>query len=100
VIGEVTEGIMQAFAGNVEQMLTSGGTAAPATSGSPRATQQPEFAPVSPSAATAGSTDLEAWSLIIRPMLQRHRGSIVTIALAGLAAYAGARAGARRGISS
>ena len=40
-------------------------------------------------------SELDAWRLIVRPMLKRHAGSITTVALAGVAAYLGARAGAR-----
>lgn len=85
VIGEVTDGIMTTFARNVEQMLVSGGATAQAapTATEPSTAERPD--------------DLDVWRLILRPMLQRHAGSIATVAFSGLAAYVGARAGASRG---
>lgn len=125
VIGEVTDGIMQTFAQNVEQMLATG---APAGAAAGAATAASDGAPAgsaagsgagsaggsaaggeqaAPTSAGIGSGDaaqpagdLDAWALIVRPMLQRHAGSIATVALAGLAAYLGARAGARAGARS
>ena len=47
VIGEVTDGIMQTFARNVEQMLLSGGTPQPCT-GAPAATLPPHGRPRRP----------------------------------------------------
>lgn len=110
VIGEVTDGIMQNFAQNVEQMLTG----EPATAGlTPGQTTEDSTGPassrpvqVSEPAAHAQTTgaqsaaqvsELDAWRLVIRPMLQRHAGSIATVAFSGVAAYFGARAGARAG---
>ena len=94
VIGEVTDGIMQTFARNVEQMLVSGGASAPTTTDLPRsASATDEAAP--PTA--AGSDDLDVWGLIVRPMLQRHAGAMATVAASGIAAYLGARMGAHRG---
>ena len=101
VIGEVTDGIMQTFSRNVEQLLASGGAPSPApaaagaTAGSgvtagPAAASSPP-----PAAADTAVSELDAWRLIVRPMLQRHAGSIATVTLAGVAAYLGARAGAR-----
>ena len=111
VIGEVTDGIMQAFARNVEALLRDGG-GAPVTSSTPstatattqRASSSERPAPAASAepaapaapAATAGS-ELDAWSLLVKPMLQRHSASIATVALSGLAAWLGGRAGARRG---
>lgn len=120
-IGDVTDSIMQTFAANVEQMLVSGGVAAsgPAAPASAAAAVQPSGqeaaagAPVPARAAGAGSTatstagvdsdGLDAWGLIVKPMLQRHStsivtvvASIVTVAMSGLAAYVGARRGVRR----
>lgn len=103
VIGEVTDGIMQAFARNVEQMLVSGGTAPPTAtgvSGPPSTTEAggtTRPGSVAAPASAASADDLDAWLLVVRPMLKRHAGSIATVALSGLAAYLGARAGARRG---
>lgn len=93
VIGEVTDGIMQTFSSNVEQLLVSGGAPSPAPAGegaAPRVAAGP--APVAPEPAVS---ELDAWRLVVRPMLQRHAGSIATVALAGVAAYLGARAGSR-----
>ena len=107
VIGEVTDGIMQTFSRNVEQMLVSGGapSPAPAAAGAPSgagATAGPAAAAgagaasgPAPAAADMSVSELDAWRLIVRPMLGRHAGSIATVALAGVAAYLGARAGAR-----
>ncbi len=104
VIGEVTDGIMQTFSRNVEQMLVSGGRPAPATPAAaaagpagipgPAPASAPTSAPTSAPAEPAVS-ELDVWRLIVRPMLGRHAGSIATVALAGVAAYLGARAGAR-----
>jgi hypothetical protein len=102
VIGEVTDGIMQNFAQNVEQMLQGGqqpAAAASTVAGPTSATTaggrvtEPTGQPAQAAAATVD--DLDAWRLIIRPMLQRHAGSLTTVAFAGLAAYVGARAGSR-----
>lgn len=87
VIGEVTDGVMQTFASNVADLLS--GKRAPA----------PEPSPTSaPTAETHAEPDqnLDAWRLLVRPMLQRHAGQIATVACAGVAAYIGARLGARR----
>jgi len=120
VIGEVTDGIMQTFASNVEAMLTSGGpSATPAqTAGAPvgQSAEAGTWTRVDGAAAagqstgsggerqvlpdnTAGddSASLDAWSLILRPMLQRHTGTIVGVAVSTVGAYLGARAGARAG---
>lgn len=103
VIVEVTDGIMQAFARNLEEMLRSGGmpAPAPAATASGTATRSAPASPTAPpdaapAAAPVGS-ELDAWSLIVRPMLQRHSGSIATVVLSGFAAWIGARAGARSG---
>ncbi|MBC7633659.1 SRPBCC family protein [Aeromicrobium sp.] len=99
VIGEVTDGIMQTFASNVEQMLAPGGSSAPAETGLPDpSSRDEEEGPAAfdgpPAAATGG--DFDVWSLIIRPLLQRHMRSMGTVAAAGLAAYLGARIGVGR----
>lgn len=98
VIGEVTDGIIAQFAKNVEAMLIGGQapdvagseprTAAGLGSEGPRTQAAPE---------TAGGENLDAWALIVRPMLQRHAGAITSIAVSAVAAYLGARAGARKG---
>lgn len=94
VIGEVTDGIMQAFARNVEEMLRGGGTPAQAPTTPTAAAAAP--GPAAPAASAApADTELDAWSLIVRPLLQRHGGSIATVACSALAAWFGARAGAR-----
>ncbi|UYM07287.1 SRPBCC family protein [Solicola gregarius] len=85
VIGEVTDGVMQAFAANVADLLS--GKRAPV--GVPSATTEtPE--PV------AAEQSLDAWRMLVRPVLQRHASEIATVALAGVAAYVGARLGTRR----
>lgn len=107
VIGEVTDGIMQAFARNLEEMLRTGGvpTAAPApiasgtgpASAPAASTAAPSPAPDATPTAAPASSELDAWSLIVRPMVQRHGGSIATVVLSGFAAWLGARAGTRGG---
>jgi hypothetical protein len=102
VIGEVSDGIMQTFASNVEAMLTGGG---PSPQASAPAASTDAAAPAAstgagqPAAGFAGTggDDLDAWGLVIRPMLQKHAGSLVTIAVSTVGAYLGARAGARAG---
>ncbi len=115
-IGDVTDAIMKTFASNVEQMLASGESsptpaeapdAQPSTATADAApdTARPASAPASgaapdrtreaPAAPAAG--ELDAWSMFVRPMLQRHAGSVAQVAVAGLVAYLGARAGARAG---
>ena len=106
MIGDVTDGIMQMFAKNVEQMLVSGGAAAqsatelsgPPSIADPRTTSRPKSIPAPTPAVNADGLDV--WGLVVRPMLQRHAAAIATVALSGLAAYLGARVGARRGGSS
>lgn len=107
-IGEVTDSIMQAFARNVEEMLHGGGTGS-ATSPSKAAGATTTSGPGAETASTGGSSggsataapavssELDAWSLIVRPMLQRHGASIATVTFSGFAAWLGARAGARSG---
>jgi carbon monoxide dehydrogenase subunit G len=101
VIGDVTDEIMQTFARNVEQMLTDGGTPADAAaSQAPRgsaAAARPAGSPEPSAPAEPVGGELDAWALVVRPMLARHAGQVVQLALAGLAAYVGARAGARAG---
>lgn len=117
VIGEVTDGIMQAFARNLETMLLSGGPQTPAETATPRGgsaetgpesvTRQPAAtAPAAPAsravpefvgAAAGGDSSLDVWSLIVRPMLRKHAGSLATIAISTIGAYVGARAGVRAG---
>jgi len=87
VLGEVTEGIVQSFASNVEQLLASSGT--PTAHGTAR------HVPSAPVPAAAEPAALDAWRLVVRPMLGRHAGALVTIGLSGLVAYLGARIGAR-----
>ena len=101
VIGEVTDGIMQTFSRNVEQMLVSGGAPAAASSvtagsaASPAGATSPGPEATRAAAPAEQASELDAWRLVVRPMLERHAGSIVTVALAGIAAYVGARAGSR-----
>ena len=116
VIGEVTDGIMQTFARNVETLLTNGGPPTPAeaatptggnagtgaesVAGQPAATAPaPSSGPAAGSVGAAAGSDgsLDAWSLIVRPMLQKHAGSLATIAISTIGAYFGGRAGARAG---
>lgn len=102
VIGEVTDGIMQSFAGNVEQLLTApadrsatvgafNGQPVASSESSRTARAEPTAAETEP----AGS-DLDVWRLVVRPMLARHSGAIAMVGLSGLAAYLGARLGSRR----
>lgn len=120
VISEVTDGIMQAFAKNVESMLmqqgsdvvsaaTQNGPAlSPAGAFSPgvsarvqtaalrpeeNQTELPDAAP--PVAKPAGAEGLDAWSIIIRPILRRVGPDVAVIALSGVAAWLGGRSGAR-----
>lgn len=95
VIGEVTDGIMQTFAYNVEEMLRGGGTSAAAAPSAPAGATSAPGAPTPPPAAATAETELDAWALIVRPMLQRHGGSLATVVASALAAWLGARAGAR-----
>ena len=89
VIGEVTDGVMSEFAANVARLLSGApttpdaGTAA--GSAVPPAAEEP-----------ATEQNLDAWRMLVRPVLQRHAGQIATVACAGVAAYVGARMGARR----
>lgn len=91
VIGDVADRIMRTFASNVEAMLAGAETAPPTQDGS--ATTTP---PTATATAAEGET-LDAWALVVRPALQRFAGPAATVLLAGVAAYVGARAGARRG---
>lgn len=115
-IGEVTDGIMQTFARNVEQMLRDGGVPTPSSTADDASAAVPAAAPATPAAEPAAGAarepvsgraaaptstapaapELDAWALIVRPMLQRHGGSIATVACSAVAAWLGARAGARR----
>ncbi|WP_408899869.1 SRPBCC family protein (plasmid) [Nocardioides sp. R1-1] len=107
VIGEVTDGIMQTFARNLEDLLRSGGVSGPAPATSGGATAPPDVlaaaaaapgpAPAPEPAAAPAGAELDAWALIVRPMLQRHGAGIASVVLSGLAAWVGARAGARSG---
>lgn len=87
VIGEVTDGVMQTFASNVADLLAGKPTPETTPTGASPTTTEPAAAP---------DQSLDAWGLIVRPMLQRHAGQIATVAFAGVAAYIGARMGARR----
>jgi len=104
VIGEVTDGIMQSFASNVEQMLSSpaqrSATIRP-LDGQPVGSSEPPLAVATGARTTEpasrpASSDLDVWRLVVRPMVARHSGAILTIGLSGLAAYVGARLGTRR----
>lgn len=111
VLGEVTEGIVQSFASNVEQLLASSQrpalvATAPGARPVPRdgaepatptthGTTQRQHTPSAPVPAADEDGGLDAWRLIVRPMLGRHAGALVTIGLSGLVAYLGARIGAR-----
>jgi carbon monoxide dehydrogenase subunit G len=102
VIGEVTDGIMQAFARNVEEMLRSGGVPTPADPGAVSATGTTSGGAARPTptltstAPAPAAPELDAWALIVRPMLQRHGGSIALVVCSAAAAWLGARAGAGR----
>lgn len=88
VLGEVTEGIVRGFASNVEELLASSQRPA-----SVAAAQRQ--VPAEPVPAAAEPDGLDAWRLIVRPVLARHAGALVAIGLSGLAAYLGARIAAR-----
>lgn len=97
VIGDVTDNIMRAFAANVEELL--------ANEGQPNEAPQPSLDPTPrldnsrPRGMSEQSKpdddELDAWSLIIRPLAQRHAGSILSLVACGMAAYVGARLGTR-----
>lgn len=89
VIGEVTDGVMQTFAANVADLLAGKREPAPDAS-------SPAASPTAAEPAEAPDQSLDAWGLVVRPILQRHAGQIATVAFAGVAAYVGARMGARR----
>lgn len=106
VISEVTDGIMQNFAGNVERMLTSGEqpTAPMAPTNGARRPAAGPFGAQDDVAASASASqaaepaevgDLDAWRLVIKPMLARHASELVTVGMSALAAYVGARLGTR-----
>jgi carbon monoxide dehydrogenase subunit G len=99
VIGEVTDGIMQTFARNVETMLTEGGASAPSAPAAvaSTSTDAPTSEPAAGFSGAEGEDDntLDAWGLVVRPLLTRHTASLVTIALSAVGAYIGARLGAR-----
>lgn len=109
VIGDVTDEIMQAFAANVEQMLSGRGTPSPvaAPAGSAQASGEAQSTaegrpvrttePAAESVRPSDSGELDVWSLIVRPMLKRNAHSVVQVVVASIAAYLGARAGARAG---
>lgn len=97
VIGEVTDGIMQQFARNVEARLSDVGHQAPRATGSTATSARPEpETPVTGTATPAGTDELDAWRLIVQPMLRRHGTGIATVVMAGVAAWLGARLGSRR----
>jgi hypothetical protein len=79
----------------------AGKGAAPASAGEAQgagAQPAPQHEAVrAPAAEAAVGDGLDAWSLIIRPMMQRLAGSIATVAMSEVAAYVGARRGARAG---
>jgi uncharacterized protein len=93
VIGDVTDGIMQTFAANVEQMLLTGQSAAPADALSTSIRSRSSNTADAETSTAAPVGDLDAWGVIVRPMLRRHGGSVATVVLSGIAAYLGARAG-------
>lgn len=99
VISDVSAQIMQTFATNVESMLTQGGGLAAGAAEPSAATPPPtdELSSARRDAADA-ATDvpgLDAWGLLVRPLLRRHGASIGTVACSAVAAYLGARVGAR-----
>lgn len=88
VLGEVTEGIVRGFASNVEELLASSQRPASVSAAQRQV-------PAEPVPAAAEPDGLDAWRLIVRPVLARHAGVLVAIGLSGLAAYLGARIAAR-----
>ncbi len=109
IIGEVTDGFMQAFAKNVEALLNGSGTTPPVAAGPAAApTHRAPYAPaaqvVTPpepaglgSATEAADIPLDAWKFVVRPVLVRHSGTIVAILASALGGYVGARWGTRHG---
>lgn len=102
VIGDVTDGIIQKFAKNVEQMLNSGQTPFGAATAAARPTPKGgatagTTAEWTPAADAPGDDGLDAWGLIVVPMLKKHASAVLPAVLAAIAGYLGARAGARSG---
>jgi carbon monoxide dehydrogenase subunit G len=101
VITEVSDSFMQTFATNLEEMLAGGGVNA--VEPTPFAAGASEQADSTRSARTAEPLDerstadqLDAWRLLIRPLIERHARSVAMVTLSGVAAYIGARTGVRR----
>ena len=97
VIGEVTDGIIAQFAKNVEAMLIGGQADVAGSELRTGAGLGSEGSHTQAAPDTVGGENLDAWALIVRPMLQRHAGAITSVAASAVAAYLGARAGARKG---
>jgi carbon monoxide dehydrogenase subunit G len=106
VITEVSDSFMQIFATNLEEMLAGGGVNA--VEPTPVAAGASEQADSTRAAGTAeplpderGTVDqLDAWRLLIRPLIERHARSVAMVTLSGVAAYIGARTGVRSAIRS
>lgn len=96
VISDVSAEIMQTFASNVERMLEHGES-------TPAAATEQDVAPaVAAQQATADAPPdgdgLDAWALVVRPLLRRHGRTVATVACSGATAYLGAYLGARRAL--
>jgi carbon monoxide dehydrogenase subunit G len=106
VITEVSDSFMQTFAANLEEMLVRGGvssveaTPMAAGSGKQADSTHPSRHPERSADERIPPDELDMWCLIIRPMVERYAHSVAVVALSGVAAYVGARAGARRPMRS
>jgi len=96
-IGEVAGGIMQQFAHNVETLLAGGGGPTAVTAG-PRPVVAQASAAQAPAgdAAGADSVALDAWSMIVLPLVRRAMPAVGTVLASGVASYLGARAAVGR----
>jgi carbon monoxide dehydrogenase subunit G len=88
VIGEVTDGIMQTFASNVETML-AGSTPSAAV----RTADDSQRPPRPSSAGTESSAEgLDLWSVVGRPLLQRHGRQMGVALILAVITFVGVRA--------
>jgi carbon monoxide dehydrogenase subunit G len=81
VIGEVSQRLIGQFAGNVEQVLTGNGSAAPTAAAKPASAAAP---------APAAAEELDGLALVLKPLLKRAAPVAAGVAL-GLLAGAGFR---------
>jgi len=88
-IGEVAGGLMQQFAQNVENLLAGGGGPVPAAAANGAAQRGPQAPAETPAADDASAVD--AWSLIVLPMVRKALPTVTTVVASGVASYLGAR---------